>query len=149
VQDPGPIDITAALSPNGFQTGNGAVPPILALTTTQRPQPGTTIVFETTNITSPVSPTLFSFFAIGFSGIPAPGTSLAFIDMPGCYQLVGLPVTATLTSVVNGVSSSPLPIPGGATYLGQVLYAQSAPITQGYNLAGLVTSNGLCVRVGQ
>jgi hypothetical protein len=147
VQDPGPIDISTALTPSGFQTGNGAIPPVLGLNTNQRPQLNSTIVFETTNIT-PGTP--FAVFALGFNGIAAPGFPLGFLNMPGCFQLIGLGPTlvTSFLPVVGGMVTTTLAIPGSASYLNNVLYAQAAPFTSGYNLAGIVTSNGLCVRVG-
>jgi hypothetical protein len=144
VADPGPMDISAALGGGSFQTGNGAIPPVLALTTNQRPQLGTTVTFETSNITAG---TLFNVFVMGFAGIPAPGINLGFLGMPGCFQLIQ-PVTTLVTPVLSGIASSPLGIPNSASYLGTVVFAQSAPLTAGYNTAGIVTSNGLCIRVG-
>jgi hypothetical protein len=135
--DPGSIDLSASFP---LIAGDGRVPPILGMN--PRPVIGTTPSFETTNITAG---TLFCLIAFSFT---SQNTPLGFVNMPGCNLYVGLPATSAFGAVVGSTNSVPLQIPNNMSYNGLSLYAQSAPLTSGFNPAGIVTSNGLCVHIG-
>ena len=124
-----------------FQSGDGATPPLLSMSA--RPVLGTTPNLVTTDITPG---TIFAFVVTGFGTVPA-GASLAAVGMPGCRQYIS-PVSSIVLQVLSGQVSAPLGIPNNAAYLGLVVAAQSAPLTPGLNAGGIVTSNGLCMRVG-
>lgn len=138
---PAPIANIAAAIP--FQGGDGSVPPILSLSA--RPVIGTTTSFVTSNLTPG---TLFVFLVMGFGHTGANGIDLSSIGMPNCRQYIQ-PFTSVLLPVVGGTASAPLGIPNNASYQNVMVFGQSAPITAGLNAAGILTSNGLCVRAGQ
>ena len=135
---PAPQDLSATMP---FQSGNGDIPPVLSMSA--RPVLGTTPTLITTNITPG---TLFVFLATGFGTIPA-GVPLNALGMPGCKQYIN-PVSSLLLPVITGQASAPLAIPNVPAYLGLVVSSQSAPLTPGLNVAGILTSNGLCMKVG-
>jgi hypothetical protein len=110
-----------------------------------RPVLGTTPNLVTSNITPG---TLFVFLVMGFGNTGANGIDLGFVGMPNCRQYVQ-PFTTVLAPVVSGLSSVPLTIPNNPIYQGTQVFAQSAPLTAGLNAAGILTSNGLCVKAGQ
>jgi hypothetical protein len=141
--DPGGRNLSVGGSVVPFQSGDGNTPSVISASA--RPVIGTTIQVRTTNIT-PGTP--FSLLAMSFSGIPVPGIDLGFIGMPGCRQYVGLPAVTNLGPVIGGVHSANLTIPNVASYIGIQLYAESAPLTAGLNAANIVTSNALCMRIG-
>lgn len=133
---------------NWTSYGTGCVTPnapVLALAA--RPVVGTTIDFRTTNIQPG---TLFNFWLFGFSP-DATGFGLGAYGMPGCslYLQLGSPITTSITGVTNGLASMQLPIPNDPSYVGIVLFGQSAPMTSGANAAGFYASNGVCVAFGQ
>ncbi|MCC7062235.1 MAG: hypothetical protein IT456_05480 [Planctomycetes bacterium] len=117
--------------------------PVLGLL--QRPQVGTTINFQTSNIQPG---TLFSFNLFGF--VPSPnGTSLAQFGLPGCnlYLQLGSPIISSISTVTAGASTTPITIPSDPSYAGIVMFGQSAPMTSGANI-GFYASNGVCVAFG-
>src|SRR5580765_4505750 len=141
--DPGGRDLSVSGSVVPFQSGDGQTPSVIGASA--RPVIGTTIQVQTTNI-QPGTP--FSLLAMSFTGIPVPGVDLAFIGMPNCRQYVGLPAVTNLGPVIGGVHSANLTIPNVASYIGIQLFAESAPLTAGLNTANIVTSNALCMRIG-
>ena len=137
---PPAIDISAALP---YQGGDGSKPPILTMDV--RPVLGASTNVITTNITAG---TLFQVFVAGLSGLPTP-VSLAPFGMPGCNQYIN-PFTAFLSGIGgNGDFSVPFAIPNNASYQNVQFFFQAAPLTAGLNAAGILTSNGLCVKIGQ
>jgi hypothetical protein len=124
-----------------FQSGDGQIPPVQGMSA--RPILGTTPAIQTTNITAG---TLFVFQVAGFVAIPA-GIPLDPLGMPGCKQYL-TPVTASLLPVIGGISSFNLFIPNLPGFLNTVLVSQAAPFTAGLNPLGILTSNGLCMKVG-
>ena len=126
-----------------FQSGDGSIPPIQSMSA--RPVIGTTSQITTTNITPG---TLFVFEVMGFGHTGANGIDLGFIGMPNCRQYVQ-PFATILLPVVGGVASASLTIPNNPSYQNVQVFAQSAPLTAGLNPAGILTSNGLCIKAGQ
>jgi hypothetical protein len=130
VLDPGITDITAITTP--FLTGPTDNPP-LALGLRARPQLGTTAIFDCTDI--PPS-TAIGLLFLSFGQI-SPGTPLAAIGMPDCFQLVNLNIAA-----VN------LPIPNNTVFNGVRIFSQGVTLTSGYNALGALSSNGVRMTVG-
>ncbi len=136
---PSPMDISASLP---FSSGDGAIPPVLTMS--GRPVFGTTPNIITKNITTG---TFFQVFVAGLTGVPAP-ISLAAFGMPGCFQHIN-PFTAFLSGIGgNGEFAVPFAIPNNASYQNVQFFFQAAPLTPGLNAAGILTSNGLCAKVG-
>jgi hypothetical protein len=136
---PAPQDLSATMP---FQSGDGAIPPLHSMSA--RPISGTTPNILTQNI---AAGTLFSFQLLGFASIPTPGLPLAGFGLPGCFLHVN-PLSNVFLPVVSGTVSYPVPIPGGATFLGVQLQSQNLPLTAGLNPGGAVSSNGMCFRIG-
>ena len=131
---------------NWTSFGTGCVSPNLpALTLTTRPVIGTTATFQTANL---LAGTNFNVWLFGFTPDPN-GFSLGSFGLPGCnlYLQFGSPIISSLTPVTGGVATSQLAIPNDPTYSGVVLYAQSAPMTPGFNI-GFFASNAVCVAFG-
>lgn len=125
-----------------FQTGDGAIPPVLTMSA--RPVIGTSPNIVTTNITPG---TLFEVFVAGLSGVPSP-INLAPYGMPGCFQHIS-PFTAFLVGLTGQDFVVPFAIPNNASYQNVQFFFQAAPLTTGLNSAGILTSNGLCAKIGQ
>lgn len=135
---PAPINLISSLP---FQSGDGAVPPVLTMD--GRPVIGTTANLVTTNVTAG---TLFEVFVAGFAAQPSP-TSLAPFGMPGCFQHIN-PFSAFLTGLTGNNFIVPFTVPNNPTFQNVQFFFQAAPLTPGLNAAGILTSNGLCVRIG-
>jgi hypothetical protein len=135
---PAPQNLVATMP---FQSGDGSIPPVLGLSA--RPVLGQSTNLVTTNITAG---TLFVFQVTGFGTIPA-GVNLAPIGMPGCFQYV-VPVTSLVLPVIGGQSSTSIFIPNVPAFAGTVVSSQSAPLTAGLNAAGILASNGVCMKIG-
>lgn len=84
------------------------------------------------------------FFATGFA--PA-AFDLTPIGMPGCWQLVA-PLLTDLRVATGGRATWSLAIPNLPAFVGLQLYQQALMLAPGANVAGVVASNGLDVRVG-
>jgi hypothetical protein len=142
--DPGPVDLSALLG-SGFTSGDGTPRPRLAASA--RPRLGTTIQLQSTGIRAGAA---LDLILLAFQ--PQPALPLDNLGMPGCTQYVALPVDAVLGAVLPGTAhAAPLAIPPGPAYDGLVLHAQAiqlvapGPLT---NPAGVLASNGLCLRIG-
>lgn len=133
------IDISAALP---LTTGDGAIPPVLGMNA--RPVIGTTPSIVTTNITAG---TAVQALAGGAVLQPFP-IDLASIGMPGCSLTINPFVFLTNVITPNNTFDNPLSIPNNPALLNAQLVFQSAPLTAGYNPAGLLLSNGICMRIG-
>lgn len=136
-------DISATLP---FQTGDGAIPPVLTMSA--RAVFGTTPNIVTKNITPG---TFFQFLITSLGSVP--GVDLGQFGMPGCNRYVdlfpGVYVSAILTGIGgNGEFSVPFSIPNDPAFQNVQFRFQSAPLTGGLNAAGIITSNGLCVKIG-
>lgn len=136
---PAPIDITATLP---FLSGDGLVPPRLRLS--NRPLLGTTTAVVTSSL---VNGTLLQVLAGGVAQ-PANPIDLTFLGMPGCALAVTPIVLLAHTLLPNQTFAEPLTIPNDPLLQGATLVFQAAPLTPGYNAAGMLLSNALCLRVG-
>jgi hypothetical protein len=141
--DPGGRNLSVGGAVVPFQSGDGATPSVISASA--RPVIGTTIQIRTTNIQPG---TFFSLLALSFGNIPLPGVDLGFVGMPGCKQYVATPVVTNLGSVIGGQHTQNLTIPNVGSYVGIQLYGESAPLTAGLNVANIVTSNALCLHIG-
>lgn len=136
---PAAQDLSATMP---FSGGDGTLPPVLTMSA--RAVLGTTPDVVTTSITPG---TLFNVFVAGFAAIPG-GQSLAGLGMAGCSQYVN-PFTAFLVGLTGDDFVVPFGIPNDPSYQGVQFHLQSAPLTPNLNAADIVTSNGLCVKLGQ
>jgi hypothetical protein len=143
--DPGPVDLSALLG-SGFFSGDGATRPRLAASA--RPLLGTAIQLQSTGIRAGAA---LDLILLAFQP-QVPALPLDGLGMPGCMQYVALPVDAVLGALLPGAAhAAPLVIPSDAAYDGLVLHAQAiqlvapGPMT---NPAGVLASNGLCLRIG-
>jgi hypothetical protein len=141
--DPGGRDLSVGGAVVPFQSGDGQSPSVIGASA--RPVIGTTIQIRTTNIQPG---TFFSILALSFNNIPLPGVDLGFVGMPGCKQYVATPVVTNLGPVIAGQHTQNLTIPNVGSYVGIQLYGESAPLTPGLNVANIVTSNALCLHIG-
>jgi hypothetical protein len=134
----------SAIGPAGLAGGDGSIPPILSMDS--RPVLGTTPNLVTTNITPG---TIFVFSFLDFAAAPFP-IPLSFAGMPGCNQYIGGAAASGSLVGVNPSLEAPRPfsIPNSASLAGVKLFSQSAPFTGGLNAAGILTSNGMCIRIG-
>lgn len=140
---PPAMDISAALP---FQSGDGKLPPMLTMDA--RPVIGTTPNIITTNVTLA---TTFEIFVAGLGGLPTP-VSLQPYGMPGCFLHLNqsLIVAAFLLGRVPPADfSQPFAIPNNPSFQSVQFFFQAAPLTSGLNPAGILSSNGLCARLGQ
>jgi len=136
------VDLSALIAA-GFTTGDNAIPPIL--TAESRPVIGTTTNIITSNLTPG---TILGALAAGQQVI-SPALDLGSIGMPGCELHTNFFILLTQTvDPVSGNFINPLVIPANAALQDQQFVFQSAPFTGGFNSLGLVSSNGLCMRLG-
>jgi len=78
-----------------------------------------------------------------------PGLPLLGMRMPGCNQYVDLGVGATIAFFpANGTASVGLAIPGAVSLNGVQIYAQSVTFTAGYNVLGMLASQGVRLVIG-
>jgi hypothetical protein len=136
-RDPGNRDLSVAI-PFSTATDHSA----LALAASARPVIGSTINLVTTNIPAgtAVGARILSFTQHN------PGIDLASIGMPGCRQYVGL--DSSLVFLVSGTSSSSsLGIPNNTGLAGLHVYSQTATFSAGFNPLGVVSSNGLQLKL--
>jgi hypothetical protein len=135
--DPGSLDISVAL-PTTFTVANTDVLP-LALAASPSPVLGNTVVYTTSNVPANA---LVTGLILGFGQVN-PGTSLAAIGAPGCFQYINLAGSTTVLLFGTPSVTQSLPIPNNATYVGLQLFVQSASLVPGVNPLGLLTSNGI------
>jgi hypothetical protein len=138
--DPGTRDISATLAAT-FTVGVDQAP--LVLTTSARPRLGTSINLNTVNCsTAGIGANILSFTQIN------PGISLAPLGMPGCSQYVGLDVVRLFVPA-GGSGSSPFVVPNNPAYAGLHVFSQSAAFVNGVNPLGVLSSNGVNLKVDQ
>lgn len=147
VSDPGNRDLSNLFGPptTTFNTGDGFQPPFLALDV--RPVLGRTVNITTT---APNVPVAFNLLLLSFAQIPG-GIDLSYIsqDLAGCRQYIGLAgLSSNGVLSNNGVAAIPLSIPNQGIFNGVTLHAQTAIICGCQNAAGIVVSNGMCLKVG-
>ena len=121
----------------------------MALTASGRPLLGTTISLVTTNATTPFGIGI-NFVATG--RLPLPGLDLGILGAIGCRAHVDIG-----TGVGNAISNAGLggltmsinlPLPNNPQLSGLEIFSQSVWLDAAQNPAGLVTSNGLELRIG-
>jgi len=79
--------------------------------------------------------------------LPSPCISIeAVLGAPGCCLYVNLEVTFLLAG--TGTQSRPLSIANDPSWLGLLIYSQSASFVPGVNPFGAISSNGLALEVG-
>lgn len=136
--EPPARDISATLP---FAVGTDAAG--LTLAATGRPVQGTPMTLTVDN--APVG-TIFAGLLFGLTGYPS-GLSLAGIGMPGCSQYNSQELPAMLL-VVNGTSAAtPFTAPSGAGWAGTHLFVQGAALVSGANQLGVLSSNGLDLKI--
>ncbi|HEU4420117.1 MAG TPA: hypothetical protein VFT55_14375 [Planctomycetota bacterium] len=136
---PPPIDISASLS---FATGDGRIPPVLKLD--GRPVLGSTFNIVTSNI-DPA--TIFQLLSLGDTLTPFP-ISLSFIGMTDCFLHHNALLLLTQVGPPAPDFVAPLSIPNNPVFFNAQLTAQAFPFALGENPFGLISSNGVCMRIG-
>ena len=116
----------------------------LAIDALGRPVTGTTIQLATTN----VPPTSIGVGAtiLGLMQL-SPPLDLSLFGMPGCYQHTGLG-NINVFVAAGGTASMPLSIPNNPALQGLHVFAQSVAFAAGANPLGMVSSNGVDLRLG-
>lgn len=127
-----------------FGTGCGQ-PSAPQLRLLQRPLVGTTIDWETSNVSAGSQ---LVFWLLGFVPDPA-GTSLAPFGLPGCnaYLSIANPLVTNVSGVTGGIATLQLPVPNDPSFSGVVMYTQSAPAVSGGSLP-FHASNAICIALG-
>ncbi len=77
-----------------------------------------------------------------------PGIDLGSLGMPGCFLLTNQQLASVSFSPTRSTAAVSLPLPNDPALAGVVLAAQAATITPGINQLGVVTSNGVSLRLG-
>jgi hypothetical protein len=146
--DPGAIALATALPIT-------TLPDVLAMSLSATPAPisnasnGTLVTYTQSNIpeTAPGSGVYVGMTILSL-GQDLPGTSLAFLGMPGCnLHIASLDATFTFFGNTNSLPTM-FTIPAGVAY-GTQIFAQSAALIvpnslpNGQNAFGAVTSNGV------
>jgi hypothetical protein len=138
--DPGSIDFSAALP---FTMSAGGAPLALDPQFGSRPQIGGTFTME---IGSYPASSLFGVMALGLIQ-HLTGIDLTGLGMPGCRQHVSLDATQFVPLLQNPAPFA-MTLPNNTAFLGLELQAQALTLSPGVNALGVVSSNGLTLRVG-
>tara|TARA_R110002096_G_scaffold183133_10_gene361060 strand:- start:6012 stop:7844 length:1833 start_codon:yes stop_codon:yes gene_type:complete len=145
--DPGSVDLAAQLVVVTFPDTNAisisASPLPISTATT-----GTTVTYAIDNAPEVAanSGTAIGLVAFSLNG-GLPGVDLGFLGAPGCSAYVGgLDLTLAFVGPI-GQQTVPLTIPPGVPG-GVLLYAQAAALSNGINVFGLATSNGIESTIG-
>jgi hypothetical protein len=115
----------------------------LALNASARPVVGTNFSLDSTSIPagSVLGATIFSFTKHD------PGLDLTSLGMAGCRQYVGLDVSFIF--VVTGTTgSTAVSLPNDPGLAGNFFRTQSATFSSGFNLLGVLSSNGVELGIG-
>ena len=143
--DPGTIDVSGAVP---FSTQGTDSDP-LRLEASATPVLGSTI-----NLTTSGETTQFGIGLTILSTLPLPGGVFAPLDLvilgaPGCFSHIGtIDVSFPIDNIpVNGMSSG-FPVPSNGAFIGAQLGAQSVWIDPLANPGGLITSNGVLLKLG-
>lgn len=133
------IDLSAAVP---FGSGDGAFAPVLAARS--RPILGATARLEVTRL---ATGTTFGLLLLG--ALPQAPLDLAAFGLPDCHGRVDIPVLAVHGTAANaGALPFQLSIPNSPALDGLLVASQAVPFSPGFNAAGLLVSNGLCLTVG-
>ncbi|MFO1050692.1 MAG: hypothetical protein U1F36_00590 [Planctomycetota bacterium] len=137
--DPGSIEISTSLPIDTFTVDNQP----LTLGLNNRPLLG-----GSANTTTSAVPggTSLGAIAFGFTQL-TPGLDLSGIGMAGCRMLTSFDVTASVPVTGSSFNFS-LPIPNITALNGGLIYAQSLSVSGGYNTLGVLTSNGVRMKLG-
>jgi hypothetical protein len=138
-RDPGNRDLSAVMP---FST-NGPDQTPLAVDS-NLPRVGTTLTITTSNIPAAAS---FTAAMLTFSAV-VPGIELSGLGMPNCYQHIAILGVDTLILIGTPSVSRAIPIPPGPGFIGLPLFSQSASFVAGVNPAGIITSNGVGMTIG-
>jgi len=131
------LDLSAILP---WSSGVGITAP--RLVASARPVLGTTVNLITSDLVAGTANVLTSLSL----GTTPGGLSLAPFGMPGCtLHLASLDWLYVLGVGAAGTATVPLSVPNHPLVIGLPLHAQSAAMTPGYNAAGILLSNGLCL----
>lgn len=137
-RDPGNRDLTAG----PFSTAADSTS--LRLSASARPRLGTTIGLVTGDLPAG---TLMVISLLSLAPI-VPGIELSSLGMPTCYLHVSpTPAAVDTPPVVGPTAIRPLVIPPSTSLQGAQLVSQSGAFVLGINPFGMVTSNGLDLRL--
>lgn len=76
-----------------------------------------------------------------------PGTNLTSLGLTGCFLYVNVDIVESWVPVA-GIGQSPFPIPNNTSLAGIQFMTQGAVFASGINPAGMLSSNGLLLTVG-
>jgi hypothetical protein len=138
--DLGSVDISVAL-PGTFTVGPDNLVPMSL--TTSLPQIGGTLVLTTTQF--PAGATVGAQI-LGLTRAD-PGIDLTGADMPGCRLFCSLDLIDAM-SLAGSIGTYNFAIPNDLSLMSVQLTGQSAALLSGYNVAGIVASNGVAMTLG-
>lgn len=148
--DPGTMDLSAALA-GGFTTSS-LDQPALALEADVNPVLSAMVNLTTSNVTGSNLGLMFVTLA-DLGPLSPAGLDLGFLGGPGCVANVD--INAGVGNLISNLGSPlpgltvPFPIPAGPPALiGQSFYCQSAWLDSTQNALGIITSNGLRLKIG-
>jgi len=137
-RDPGSVDLSASMpiitQPDLYPLGLSAAP---------RPVLGNTVVLTTTNIPagSPLGALLMGIGQIN------PGIDLTGIGMPGCRQYLSIDASQVFFPAGTTAATN-FGVPNNAAFVSVHVFAQSAVFAPGLNPLGVISSNGVDLRIG-
>ncbi|MFN3241557.1 MAG: hypothetical protein ACE37K_08595 [Planctomycetota bacterium] len=140
--DPGSTDLSASLP---FSTQATDSDP-LRLEADATPVLGQTVNLITSNETTNPGVGITIFSTTPLTGNPLPPIDLIILNAPGCFANVGT-LDVTLP-IITGAMSSPFPIPNAPAFIGFEIGVQSAWLDAAANGFGLITSNGVLLKLG-
>ena len=115
----------------------------LSVSTAQRPVLGSNVEIWTENIPENA---LISTNMLSLSQFPL-GINLALLGAPSCFQYCGIDASSLIFG--NGSKLTTFgPVPMDPVWIGLSIYSQSASLSPGSNNLGVVTSNGLHLKIG-
>lgn len=138
--DPGPSDLLIATT----LTTRATIEPSL-LEAEARPRTGTSVPLRTT--LDPAVSASAAVVAIGILPIPT-GLDLQLIGMPDCSLYTSVEITLP-AAVQGGSTLAMLRLPSVPSAWGLSLYAQGLVVAPGSNALGVITTNGVELRINQ
>jgi len=136
--DPGSIDLSASLPLVTLPDLHA-----LRMSTNARPIVGTTVTLTANHV--PVTSPLGAF--LGSIVRHHPGIDLTGLGMPGCRQYVSFDATRVFVPA-GTMGTMPFGVPNAASLLGTHVFFQAAAFAIGFNPLGIISSNGLDLRIG-
>lgn len=140
--DPGTIDLTGSMP---FSTQATDSDP-LRLEVDAVPVLGQTVNLITSNETTNPGFGATIFSTVALTGGALPPIDLIILNAPGCFANVGT-LDVTLPILTGGMSS-PFPIPNTPAFIGFEIGVQSVWLDAAANGFGLITSNGVLLKLG-